>query len=298
MVTIEGIVAAMVTPFTEDGARVAEEALRSLVDRLIDEGADGLVPCGGTGEFAALSHGERRHVVEVVVDQTAGRVPVIAHTGAASSKEAIELSRHAEEVGATAVMLVLPYFEPITLEEAFDYYADIADAVGLPIVAYNHPGSTGLHMTTSFLVRLATEIESVKWVKDSSADLGQLFELAAEHPDDITVLNGIDSLLAQALTLGVRGAIMGGVNFLAPTYARMLQASREGDPARLTTLWRDLYPVVHFLDTNPYNQAIKAACEIIGHPAGPPRAPARPLSVERYDDLKARIASLPPPEQA
>lgn len=283
---IEGIISAMVTPFEAGGQRVEEVGLRSLVNRTIRAGADGLVPCGGTGEFSALSDDERRFVTSVVCDEAAGRVPVIPHTGAASTKEAIALSQHAEEVGATAVLLTVPYFEPISFVEAREYYAAVAGSVGIPIVVYNHPGSTGLHMTTSFLVELANEIETVKYVKDSSGDLGQLFELASEHAEEITVLSGVDSLLGPALLLGVRGAIMGGVNFLASPYSRMMAAARDGDLAAVASLWRGLYPVTHFLDTNPYNPAVKAGCEVIGESSGVCRSPAQPLTRERFEQLK------------
>jgi len=292
MTALEGINSAMVTPLTPGGEELDEDALRSLVDRTIDEGVDGLVPCGGTGEFPALSHQERRRVVEVVCEQAGGRVPVIAHTGAGSTAEAIALSQHAEASGADAVMLIIPFYEPITSVEVSHYYAAVSKAVDLPLIAYNHPGSTGYNQTSLLLRQLSRDIENLAYAKDSSGDLGQLFEHTCGDDCGITVLNGMDSLLGPALLLGVKGAIMGGVNFLCPAFAQMMRAAREDDVARLVDLWRAMYPIAHFLEVHPYIPAVKAGCEIIGHPAGPARSPMQPLSTAEYTQLESLLASF------
>ena len=163
--TLKGVLSAIVTPFTSDGEQIDEKVLRNLIDQNIADGVDGFVPAGGTGEFSVLSHQERLRLVEIVVEQTAGRATVLAHTGATSTREAIALSKHADRAGATAIMLATPYYEPIGFNEAFAYYAAVADATSLPICAYNFPPATGLHLDVDFLVRLATEIPQVKYVK-------------------------------------------------------------------------------------------------------------------------------------
>jgi 4-hydroxy-tetrahydrodipicolinate synthase len=291
MTALEGVFPALVTPLSPDGGEVDEASLRRLVDRLIGEGVDGLVPCGGTGEFAALSDAERRRVVEVVYDQVGGRVPVVPHTGAGSTAAALALSWHAAEVGCAAVLLTVPYFEPISEAEAADYYAAVAEAVQIPLIAYNHPGSTGLHQSTAFLRQLASDIPAVRYVKDSSGDLAQLHDLIAEDAT-IRVFSGIDSLFGPALALGARAAITGGLNFLAPVYVAMLAAARGDDPATVSRLWRAVYPVAELLESNSYNAAVKAGCAAIGHPVGPPRHPARPLSTLLQEELRLRLKAL------
>ena len=218
---LKGVLSAIVTPFTADGEQIDEGALRRLVDQHIADGVDGFVPAGGTGEFSVLSHQERLRLVEIVVEQTAGRATVLAHTGATSTREAIALSRHAEKVGATAIMLATPYYEPIGFDEAYAYYAAIADATSLPICAYNFPPATGLHLDVDFLVKLATEIPQVKFVKDSSANISQMNTLISEHSDKIGFLNGEDVLMLPALMLKAPGMVMGIANFMTPALSRL-----------------------------------------------------------------------------
>ena len=143
---LSGVLTALVTPFTDDGA-IDEAVLRQVVDRNIDGGVHGVVACGSTGEFSALSGAERRFVVETVIDQSAGRVPVVAQTGAQSTAEAIELSQHAEKAGASVLMVVAPYYEPLSIEETKLYLRTVADSVSIPVMLYNLPVATGVNMT-------------------------------------------------------------------------------------------------------------------------------------------------------
>jgi 4-hydroxy-tetrahydrodipicolinate synthase len=287
-----GVLSAIVTPFTRDGSEIDVPALRGHVERQIADGVDGFVPCGGTGEFSLLSDDERRLVTETVCEQTAGRADVLAHTGAMTTRTAIALSHHAESCGATGIMLATPYYDPLTLEQAFAYYADVAEATSLPICAYNYPPATGLDLSTEFLVRLATEIDQVQYVKDSSADLAQLTALAVDHADTIRVLCGEETLLLEAFLLSAHGIVMGAPNFLAPALARAAQAASVDDVAGLVNLWRQLMPLFRFLGSKPYVSAVKAACEILGHPAGPVRAPLLSLSDTDRSALAALLQRL------
>ncbi len=291
MTTLAGVFPALVTPLSADGREVDEASLRRLVDRLVEDGVDGLVPCGGTGEFASLTDAERRRVVEVVYDQADGRVPVVPHTGAGSTTAALRLTCHAAELGCAAVLMTVPYFEPISEAEAADYYAAVAEATRIPIMAYNHPGSTGLRQSTEFLRRLASNIPSLRYVKDSSGDLAQLHDLIAEDPT-IRVFSGIDSLFGPALMLGARSAITGGLNFLAPVYVRMLAAARDGELFTVAKLWNAVYPVAELLESRSYNAAVKAGCAAIGQAVGPPRHPARPLANPDLEELERRLQTL------
>jgi len=292
--TLSGVLSAIVTPFTPDGEEVDEAALRALVDQNIDDGVDGFVPAGGTGEFSVLSHQERLRLVEIVVEQTSGRAGVLAHTGATSTREAVALSKHAQRIGATAIMLATPYYELIGFEEAFAYYAAVADATDLPICAYNFPPSTGLHLDVDFLVRLAEKIPQVKFVKDSSANIAQMNTLLSDYSDKITYFNGEDVLILPALMLRAPGMVMGIANFLTPALSKMHKASQAGDDAAAVAMWRKINPVIRILGTGSYNSGVKTACEILGLRVGPTRAPVSPYTPQRYEQLKTALKTLDP----
>src|SRR5262245_18430013 len=165
---LSGVLTALATPFASDG-QIDQTTLRRVVDRSIDGGVDGVVACGSTGEFAAMSNTERRQLVETVIDQTAGRVPVIAQTGAVSTAEAIHLSKHAQAAGASVLMVVAPYVEPLTVQETVHYLKTVAGAVAIPIMLYNLPVATGLNLTPELFGKLVTEVDIIQYIKDTSA---------------------------------------------------------------------------------------------------------------------------------
>ncbi|WP_410014800.1 dihydrodipicolinate synthase family protein [Sodalis sp. C49] len=291
---LKGVLSAIVTPFTADGEGIDEAALRKLVDQNIADGVDGFVPAGGTGEFSVLSHQERLRLVAIVAEQAAGKATVLAHTGATSSREAIAFSRHAESVGATAIMLATPYYEPIGFDEAFAYYAEVAAATSLPICAYNFPPATGLHLDVDFLLKLAREIPQVKYVKDSSANIMQMSALLMDHADEITFFNGEDVLMLPALMLKAPGMVMGTGNFMAPGLVKLQRASESGDDQAVADLWRQVYPLIRLLGAGRYNSGIKAACEILGLSVGPVRAPIPPYSTVQKAALRQAISAIDP----
>ena len=158
---LRGVLAAFATPFTPAG-QIDESAPRLLVDRSIDGGVDGVLACGSTGEFAAMSGAERRLVVETVVDQAANRVPVVAQTGAVSTAEAVELSRHPEAAGAAVPMVVAPYYEALSLEETMEFLKTVAAAVDVPIMLYNLPAATGVDLDPDTVGQLAREVDNIR----------------------------------------------------------------------------------------------------------------------------------------
>lgn len=291
---LKGVLSAIVTPFTADGEKIDEPALRKLVEQGIADGVDGFVPAGGTGEFSVLSHEERLRLVEIVVDQTAGRASVLAHTGATSTREAIAFSKHAQEVGASAIMLATPYYEPIGFNEAFAYYAGVAETTDLPICAYNFPPATGLHLDVDFLLKLTREIPQVQYVKDSSANIMQMSALINEHSDEIHFLNGEDILMLPALMLKAPGMVMGIANFMTPALAKLQQASLSGDDQMVGTIWRQIYPLICLLGSGRYNSGVKAACELLGLSVGPVRAPIPQYNSEQKAALKKVLAEIDP----
>ena len=231
---LSGVLTALATPFTPDG-QIDESALRRLVGRSIDGGVDGVVACGSTGEFAAMSGAERRFVVETVVDQAANRVPVVAQTGAVSTAEAVELSRHAEAAGASVLMVVAPYYEPLSLEETVEYLRTVAAAVDIPIMLYNLPVATGVNLDPDTVGQLAREVDNIRYIKDTSADMAQAGQLIHRHGDVISTFVGWDSLLLAAITEGAAGVMAGTANVMPAQLVSIHRAVTAGDLDRATT---------------------------------------------------------------
>src|SRR4051812_37963061 len=208
-VQLRGVLNALATPFAADGS-VDETLLRALVDRSIEGGVHGVVACGSTGEFTALTADERRLVVETVVDQTARRVPVIAQTGATSTAEAIRLSRHAQSVGADVIMPVAPYYEALSVEETLTYLRAVAGSVDIPVMVYNLPMATGVDLHPDTVGALAREVENIRYIKNTTIDMAQSAQLIHNHGDVIETFVGWDSLLLAALAEGAAGVMAGG----------------------------------------------------------------------------------------
>jgi 4-hydroxy-tetrahydrodipicolinate synthase len=285
---LRGILSAMCTPFGPDG-RIDEPALGELTEGTIRAGVHGLIPCGSTGEFAALTTEERKRVAEVVVEQARGRVPVVPHVGSTSSATAVELARHAQSVGADGVMAVNPYYEPLAPEEVFGYFQSLSDAVDLPIMIYNLPSGTGTNLKPDLLARMGREIKNVKYVKDSSGDLSQVSELLYLHGSEITTFNGWDTITFSGLAIGTKGAVWGAANLMPAQCAELYNLVEAGRLPEARTLWERMWPVMHFLVTEGYVASVKAGAELIGFRVGSPRPPVRPLPAAKVEALKRRL---------
>ncbi|MHA7838974.1 MAG: 4-hydroxy-tetrahydrodipicolinate synthase, partial [bacterium] len=222
----EGIHTALITPF-RDG-RVDEEALRALVERQIEAGVDGLVPCGSTGESATLSHDEHDRVVEIVVEAAAGRVPVIAGTGSNSTREATRLTLHAKRAGADGALLLSPYYNKPTQEGIYEHYAAIARETRFPLLVYNIPGRTASNIAPDTIARLA-RLDHVVGVKEASGNLEQMAHVIARSPADFVVLSGDDALTLPLLAIGGKGAISTSSNIAPGPVGDLFRAFREGD---------------------------------------------------------------------
>lgn len=286
-VNLHGILTALVAPFAADGS-LNETALRALVERSIAGGVNGLVANGSTGEFSAMTHEERKRVVEVVVEAAGGRVPVVAQTGATTAREAIELTQHAERVGADVVMIVTPYYEPISEEETVDYLKTVCASVELPVMLYNIPPATGVNLHPALVARLADEIPNVKYIKDSSANMEQAVQLIHHHADKVKTFVGWDVLTLAGLLEGAEGIVAGAANVVPAELAAVYAAVQAGDLAAARSSWNRVYPVVDGLITEPFIPAIKAALRLQGEDYGQPRLPIHPAS----EETTARIAGL------
>ncbi len=288
---LRGVYSAVATPLTVD-EDLDESGLRRLVDRTIDGGVHGLVPCGSTGEFSTLTRSERERVVEVVIEQTAGRIPVVPQTGATSTREAVELSRHAERLGADAIMVVAPYYEPFTIAETKRYYADVAGSVSIPVMAYNLPAATGINLTPQILGELISEVPNVKYVKDTSGDFTAAAQLIHEYGDAVSVFVGWDTLFLAALLEGAAGSVIGAANVVPRQLVSIYDSVQSSDLASASEQWQALFPLMATLISGGYTAAIKGALDIIGASAGPQRAPGADVSGDRLVALRRSLETL------
>jgi 4-hydroxy-tetrahydrodipicolinate synthase len=294
-VQLRGVLTALATPFTPDGD-VDEGRLRALVDRSIYGGVHGVVACGSTGEFSALTGDERRLVVETVVDQAARRVPVIAQTGATSTAEAIRLSRHAQSAGADVVVVVAPYYEPLSVEETVTYLRSVAGAVDIPVMVYNLPGATGVDLDPDTVGALAREVDNIRYIKNTTTDMAQSAQLIHDHGDVIATFVGWDSLLLSALAEGAAGVMAGTANVVPAELVAVYDAVTAGDLAQARQAWARVYPLIGAIMAEPFIPAVKAALTAVGFPVGDPREPVAALSptaAARITDLAAALHPVP-----
>ncbi|MGC1095642.1 MAG: 4-hydroxy-tetrahydrodipicolinate synthase [Pseudolabrys sp.] len=273
--SFRGSFTALVTPF-KNGS-LDEKAFRDFVDWQIGEGTNGLVPVGTTGESPTLSHEEHKQVVEWCIDQVDGRVPVIAGSGSNSTAEAIELSRHAEEAGADAVLIVTPYYNKPTQEGLYQHYKAINDAIGIPIIIYNIPGRSIVDMSVETMARLF-ELKNIAGVKDATANMTRVSQQRAAMGPDFNQLSGEDITALGFMAHGGHGCISVTSNVAPRLCAEFQAACLKGDFAAALKLQDKLTPlhINLFVETSP--APIKYAMSLIGKCANTVRLPMVPAS--------------------
>lgn len=289
---LSGVLIALATPFTADGS-IDEPAMRALVDRMIDAGVHGVVACGSTGEFSALTLDERRLVVETVIDQAARRVPVIAQTGAGSTAEAIRLSQHAQSAGADVVMPVAPYYEPLTLNETLTYLRTVAASVDIPVMIYNLPAATGVDLAPDTVGALAREVDNIRYVKNTTENMAQSLQLIRNQGDVISTFVGWDALILSALVEGGAGVMAGTGNVMPAEIVAVFDAVQAGDLKEAREAWDRIYPLIDAMMAQPYVPAVKAALAAAGFPAGPPRGPLIALDSAAAARITELVSALP-----
>jgi len=270
----------LVTPFNNDHS-LDEIGLRQLVNHYIEaEKVDGLVPCGTTGESPTLTNKEHDRVIEIVVEETNGRVPVIAGTGSNSTQEAVARTQHAEEAGADASLQVAPYYNRPTQGGLIAHFETVATATNLPLILYNIPSRTGRNIDPSTVLELAN-IDNIVGIKDAANDLGQTMEILRSTALDskpFYVLSGEDAMIYAMMCLGAHGTISAVANVIGKEYTQMCRLLLGGDYVAARKIHYRTLPLVKalFIESNPV--PVKAALEMMGLPAGPPRLPLVPMS--------------------
>jgi 4-hydroxy-tetrahydrodipicolinate synthase len=265
---LSGAMTAMITPFRE--GKVDEGRLRQQVEFQIKNGIDGLVPVGTTGESPTLDFKEHARVIELVVQFAAGRVPVIAGTGANATSEAIELHQIAKKAGAPACLSVNPYYNKPTQEGLYRHFMTLADRIDLPIVLYNIPGRTGVTMSPATVARLNNH-RNIVGIKESTGDMGITAEIASLC--DITIISGDDSLTVPIMAMGGRGVISVLSNLIPGQIKNLVKLCAANQYGEAAGLLKKLYPLMKsmFLDGNPVG--IKHAMRVAGLDGGELRLP-------------------------
>ena len=226
MPNIRGIIPAVVTPFDKHD-NVDTGVLRNLVDYLVDSGVHGLFVLGSQGEFWALDYDEKKTILETVMDEVNGRIPVYAGTGGISTREVLKLTAMAESVGVDAVSILTPFFLSLTDEELYNHYKKIASSTELPVILYTNPDRTGANLSPRLLARLS-RIDNIVGIKDSSGDLSLTTEYIRQTDEDFSVLAGRDTLILATLLYGGKGSIAATANVVPKTAVDIYEAFIAG----------------------------------------------------------------------
>jgi 4-hydroxy-tetrahydrodipicolinate synthase len=258
----KGCGTALITPFRRDSS-LDEDTLRFLVRRQLAAGIDFLVPCGTTGESPTLTHAEKRRVVEITIEESRGRVPVLAGAGGNNTAEIIESAREFESMGADGILSVTPYYNKPTQEGLYQHYKAIAGAVSLPVVLYNVPGRTGVNLEPATVVRLA-EIGNIVGIKEASGNISQMGAILNSVPDNFAVLSGDDAITLPLASLGGVGVISVVSNEVPAEMTELVRSCLDRDFVRARALHRKYLPLmeVNFVESNP--GPVKAAMALMG----------------------------------
>lgn len=279
----KGSITALVTPMR--GGALDEEAFRAFVDWQIAEGSHGLVPVGTTGESPTLSHEEHRRVVEICIDQTRGRVPVIAGAGSNNTAEAIDLARHAEKAGADGVLVVTPYYNKPNQEGLYQHYKAINDAIGIPIIIYNIPPRSVIDMSVETMARLF-ELKNIAGVKDATARIDRVSLQRHAMGPDFNQLSGEDGTAIGYMAHGGHGCISVSSNVAPKLLAEFQEACLAGDYARALAYQDRLMPLHRALFIEPNPAGVKYALSLIGKMSDELRLPMVRVSEATQSEIR------------
>ena len=289
----EGILPALVTPFTDDAKSIDEERLRALVSHCLELGVHGVVPCGTTGEFVNLTIEEKKRVIKIVVDEVNGKVPVVAGTGASGTNEALEMTRYAKDAGATAALIVVPYYLKPADRGIYEHYYTIASQVDLPIILYNIPQCTGLPLPWQMVEDLA-QIPNIVGVKDSSGQLSFILAVLEKVRDKINVLCGHDEVVVAALAAGCSGAILASANIIPDIWVQIYNHVKNGQLQKARELQYSVQKIARII-AGSGAVGTKAALNMMKIKVGPVRMPLSiggELTYEAREELRLDLEKI------
>jgi 4-hydroxy-tetrahydrodipicolinate synthase len=283
----KGSIVAVVTPFKGNG--IDEAKLKELIEWQIKSGTNGIVPCGTTGESPTLSPKEHERVIELTVKTVNKRVPVIAGTGSNSTAEAIQMSQHAEKVGADACLVVTPYYNKPTNKGVYLHFKAVADSVKIPIILYNIAGRTGKNIEPELMAKLARDCKNIIGVKEASGSLEQMTRVKELCPKDFILLSGDDALTLPMMAIGGVGVISVAANIVPKDVVGVINAFNKGDLKTAQAINLKLQPLIRalFVETNPI--PVKTACELMGLCSGALRLPLCDMEEATLARLKTAL---------
>jgi 4-hydroxy-tetrahydrodipicolinate synthase len=288
-----GVGTALVTPFTKTGG-LDEKRVRELGRRQIEAGIDFLVPCGTTGESPTLTDAERTRIVEILADEAAGRVPILAGAGGYNTAEVIHQAADMQRAGASGLLSVTPYYNKPTQEGLYQHYRAIAESTSLPIVVYNVPGRTGSNVEPATLARLAA-LPNIIGVKEASGNMTQMCDVCHVVPEGFIVLSGDDALTLPLMAVGGSGVISVVSNQVPAEMARMVKAAARNDFAAARAIHARILPLmqINFVESNPIPvKAAMAAMGLLEESYRLPMCPPKPESREKVLNVLKRLDLL------
>jgi 4-hydroxy-tetrahydrodipicolinate synthase len=285
----EGTYTALVTPFRNN--EVDYGALENLIEAQVAAGVNGVVPCGSTGESATLSHDEHERIIAFTIEKAARRIRVIAGTGSNSTAETIRLTRFAKESGADGALLIAPYYNRPTQDGLYAHFRAVADAVDLPLLAYNIPGRSAVNIETDTMAKLSG-VPNIVGVKEASGSLDQVIRTVQACGPDFVVLSGDDTLTLPILSVGGRGVIAVVSNLVPAKLAELVNAWLRGDAEHARRVHYEILPLMQAMgfETNPI--PVKAALALTGKILPELRLPLTPLRPENVARLKAVLEKV------
>ncbi len=288
-----GVGTALVTPFTKSGA-LDEAAVRRLGRRQIDAGIHFLCPCGTTGENPTLTDAERLRIIEILVDEAGGKVPILAGAGGYDTREVIHLAGEMAKAGASGFLSVTPYYNKPTQEGLYQHFRAIAESTPLPIVVYNVPGRTGVNVETTTLARLA-QISNIIAVKEASGNVAQMCDVRAAVPDDFLVLSGDDALTLPLMAIGGDGIVSVASNEIPAEMVQMVEAAERNDFAAARAIHARILPLmtINFVESNPVPvKAAMASMGLLDEIYRLPMTPPKPESKEKINNVLKSLSLL------
>lgn len=285
---MRGVFTALVTPMSDDGRALDREAFEAHVERQLDAGISGLVPCGTTGETPTLQASEMQELIRIAAKVSAGRVPVVAGTCNNDTWDTIDLCKGAVKAGADMLMIVMPYYNKPSQEGMLRHIELIAGSVDVPIMLYNIPGRTGVMLSVETTLRILDKCQNVIAAKDATGGLQYCQELIRRAGDRVSVLCGDDGLVVPMMSVGVRGVVSVTSNILPREVLRVVDAMEKGDIPIARREHLRLLPVHEAMFQEPNPQPVKAAAELRGWM----RAVARPPMMEASQETKNNLRKV------
>ncbi|MGO0061491.1 4-hydroxy-tetrahydrodipicolinate synthase [Brevibacillus fluminis] len=284
------VLTAMVTPFDQNGD-VDFDATRTLVNDLLENGTDGLVVAGTTGESPTLSTEEKVELFKLVVDVVGGRVPVIAGTGSNNTRASISVTKQAEAIGVDGIMLVAPYYNKPSQEGMYQHFKAVAESTSLPVMLYNIPGRSVVNMSVETIVRLS-RIPNIVAIKEANGNLDAMAEVISQTPSDFTLYSGDDSLTLPVLSIGGAGVVSVASHIIGNEMQEMINLFKNGKMQEAAAAHRKLLPIMKALFAAPSPSPVKAALNLKGINVGGVRLPMVPLTVEETNALQSVLQQL------